>query len=815
MCKVLYVAAILCSGFLAPQGARAEAKPEPTLTGAAQPPPGDMCWWYAEPASKFWEGLPIGTGRFAAMVLGRVREEVIPFNDESLWTGQPYDPANPHGLETLPEIRKQVLARQYSRAYQLCDNLLSHPNRSVQLYQPMGRLHLSFDVPGEVADYRRELDMDSAVARTSFRIGEARYTREVFASYPDQVVVVRLTCDQPHRISVIARLDSLQPSATSRALDQHTLRMVGGVVKRNLESPMKWEARVRVIPEGGVLQTTPNAEDNPNARASLQVKEANAVTLILAGATSYVNWNDNSADPAARCQAYLAASKRSFQELQRRHLRDYQPRFRACQIYLGKTPAAAQDTTTRLRRLRQGAAEDPHFVTQYFQYGRYLLLADSRPGTLAFNNHNVWLDNLEGRWNGRWTLNINLQECYWCTENTNLGECNDSLLLFIRMLSESGSRTARELYGCRGWVAHHGTDVWMNTAPTDSPRFGMSPMMGVWLCQQLWEHYRFKPDQEYLRRIYPIIQGAARFSLDYIITEPEHHWLVAIPSASPENAFRAPDGKESTVGLGTALDAQLLRDLFTHVLAAGRVLGIEPAFREELTSALGRLPPHQIGRYGQLQEWVEDYDEVEVTHRHLSHLYAFYPSDQITPRKSPELTAAVRRTLERRGEGNLGWSGAWKINLYARLGEAERAYNILRKMVTEISLHPNKEDSDRVPSMEGNQAIQGVTAGVAEMLLQSHEGEINLLPALPNKWPEGWVKGLRARGGYEVDVHWAGGKVTRAVVCADKAGTCRVRSSVPLMPFARKKALPFRRVEPDVLEFEVHPGIAVVLGPEQ
>jgi alpha-L-fucosidase 2 len=814
MFQRLICSAILCSSFLVSERAQAEAQPEPTLTGAVQPPEGDMCWWYAEPATKFWEGVPIGTGRFAAMVMGRVREEVIPFNDESLWTGQPYDPTNPRGLETLPEIRKQVLAKQYSQAYELCTNLLSYPNKSVQLYQPMGRLHLSFDVPGEVADYRRELDMDSAVARTSFRIGKAHFTREVFASYPDQVVVVRLTCDQPHRISVRARLDSIQPSATSGALDRQTLRLQGGVVKRNLESPMKWEARVRVITEGGTLQTTADTEGNPNTQAALQVKNANAVTLILGGATSYVNWNDNSADPTARCEAYLAAAKRSFQELRRRHLSDYQPRFRACQIFLGKNSAAAQDTTSRLRRLRQGATEDPHFVAQYFQYGRYLLLADSRPGTLAFNNHNVWLDNLEGRWNGRWTLNINLQECYWCAENTNLGECNDSLLLFIRMLSESGARTARELYGCRGWVAHHGTDVWMNTAPTDSPRFGMSPLMGVWLCQQLWEHYRFKPDQEYLRQIYPLLQGAARFSLDYLVSEPEHHWLVAIPSASPENAFRAPDGKESTVGLGTAMDGQLLRDLFAHVLEAGRVLGIEPAFREELTSALGRLPPDQIGRHGQLQEWVGDYDEVEVTHRHLSHLYAFYPSDQITPRKSPELTAAVRRTLERRGEGNLGWSGAWKINLYARLGETERAYNVLRKMVTEISLHPYKEDSDRVPSMEGNQAIQGVTAGVAEMLLQSHEGEINLLPALPGKWPDGWAKGLRARGGYEVDINWAGGKVTAAVVRADKAGTCRVRSSVPLTPSARKKVIPFRRVEPGVLEFEVRPGSAVLLGPE-
>ncbi|MCX6922313.1 MAG: hypothetical protein NT154_03725 [Verrucomicrobia bacterium] len=360
-------------------------------------------------------------------------------------------------------------------------------------------------------------------------------------------------------------------------------------------------------------------------------------------------------------------------------------------------------------------------------------------------------------------------------ENANLPGLNESLLLLVQYLSESGQRTAKALYGCRGWCAHHGTDVWMNTAPTDGASFGMTPNMGAWLCMQLWEHYLFQPDREYLRRIYPILKGAAEFGLDICIEEPKHKWLVTCPSASPENAFRTSDGQTSTVSMGSTIDNQLLRDLFTHCIEASRTLDVDPQLRAELEAAVRRLPPEQIGKRGQLQEWLYDFDEPEPTHRHLSHLIGFYPGNEITRRGNPELTAAVRKVLERRGEGNRGWSGAWKINLLVRLGEGDRAQHLLQQMISEISIHPSAEDSDRVPSMEGNQAIQGITAGIVEMLLQSHAGEIEILPALPKAWPKGTVKGLRARGGIEADITWQAGRAVKATLRATLDSTHRLR----------------------------------------
>ena len=536
------------------------------------------------------------------------------------------------------------------------------------------------------------------------------------------------------------------------------------------------------------------------AGVSIHVEKADAVTLLLAGATNYKNWDELGADPEARCESYLrAAGARSFAELKQRHLDDYQPRFRACGLELGTNAAPAQDTTARLEQLRAGGT-DPLFTVQYFQYGRYLLLANSRPGTLAFNNHNVWLDDLRGRWRGRWTLNINLEECYWPAESANLPETSDALLTFVENLAASGRRTARELYGCRGWCAHHGTDLWMNTAMTDGATWGMTPMMGAWLLQSLWEHYRFDPDPRYLAKIYLLFKGAAEFGVDYLVEEPRHHWLVTCPSASPENSFRLADGGQNALCAGPALDTELLRDLFKECSEAAAKLGVDEDWRAQLKATAARLPPIQVGQTGRLLEWLEDYPEAEPQHRHISHLYAAYPSAQITRRGTPELAAAVRQVLARRGD-NLGWSAAWKINLYARLGDAASAYRVLRGMETEISIHPQKEDSNRVPSMEGNQGIQAYTAGVAEMLVQSHGGEIELLPALPKEWPSGSARGLRARGGFTVDVAWKEGMLSSSTVRAKYAGPCRLRTAVPVTVRDSNKKIIGRRVDDETIEF--------------
>jgi alpha-L-fucosidase 2 len=747
------------------------------VTGA-QP---EMKWWYREPAARYWEGLPLSNGRVAAMVYGRTRDETIPLNDESLWSGAPYDPNNPEGRDALPKIRRFLLAGEYVKAQALCEKLLSRP-RSVQHYQPLGELRMRFEAADGATAYRRELDMDSAIARVTYTAGGVRFTREVFASYPDQVLVVRVTADKPGSVSFAARLASVQPSARSANTGGDGIDMAGTAqtvtagASANPIIPVKtrWCARLRVMAEGGTLARCRIAGDEDRTLACVEVSRANAATLILSAATSYKNWQDTSGDPQALAATRMAAAGKPYTELLARHLRDWQPQFRAASFDLGGHDAAQMDTTARIQRLR-GGGTDPLFTAQYFQYGRYLLLAVSRPGTLPFNNHNVWLDNMQGRWQGRWTLNINLQECYWPAENTSMAQANDALLEFVENLSQAGARTARELYGCRGWVAHHGTDIWLNTAPTDFTGPGIWPTGGAWLVDQLWEHYAFHRDIAYLKRLYPLLKGASEFFLDFLIEEPKHHWLVTAPSISPENSFLAPSGAGTEVSPGPTLDNQLLRDLFDHTAAAAEMLGVDSGLRAQVQAARKRLPPDRVGRHGQVQEWLEDFDEAEIIHRHVSPLYGFFPSNQITEETNPELAKAVRVTLDRRTDRDLGWSGAWKINLYARLRDGDHAYAILRRMLTDISLHPAKEDSDRVPSFEGNQAIQGVTAGIAEMLLQSYEGEIDLLPALPTSWPSGSVSGLRARGGFVVDLAWERGRLTRVRIVSTSGRECALR----------------------------------------
>ncbi|MGA3237510.1 MAG: glycoside hydrolase family 95 protein [Bryobacteraceae bacterium] len=739
-------------------------------------------WWYRTPAAKYWEGVPLSNGRLAAMVLGRVKDETIPINDDSLWTGSPYDPNNPEGPKILAEVRQLLLAGKPVEAQQLCQKLLSRP-LSVQHYQPLGELRLRFEGSENATDYRRELDMDSALARVTYRVGDTLYTREIFASFPDQILGIRITADKPRHVSFAARLASIQPSARSSKGPAGEITMNGGVetVTKgasanpvSIPSRMRWQAGIKVIAEGGVLGDCHISNDDDRTSACVSVKDADAVTIILAAATSFVKWDaDPDRNPGPIVTDRLRADRTAYAALRERHLRDWRPRFLTAKLDLGGQEAGKEDTTARLEKLRNGAS-DPLFEAQYFQYGRYLLLAVSRPGALPFNNHNVWLNNLEGRWQGRWTLNINLQECYWPTENTNLAQTNDALFTFVESLAEAGARTARELYGFHGWVAHHGTDIWMNTAPTDQTGPGIWPTGGPWMLQNLWEHYLYEPDANYLKRLYGLLRGSSEFFLDYLIEEPVHHWLVTAPSVSPENSFFTADHRRTQVAMGPTMDNQLLRDLFDHTIEAATKLGVDAELRARIANARNRLPPTQIGKHGQVREWLDDYEEPEVTHRHLSPLYAFYPSDQITAAKAPALVEAVRTTLERRGEENRGWSGAWKICLRARLGDGDRAESLLRRMLTDISLHPSGEDSDRVPSFEGNQGIQGVTAGIAEMLVQSHEDQILLLPALSHAWPNGRVEGLRARGGFVVDIVWREGKLNSVKIVSTEGRLCRL-----------------------------------------
>jgi alpha-L-fucosidase 2 len=770
----------------------------------------EMCWWYNKPATKYWEGLPIGTGRFAGMVSGKTSEEVIPFNDETLWTGGPYNPNNPNGPEILKNIRKYVLEKDWVSADKEAEKLSSDPI-SVQYYQPMGRLHIQFPGhdEGKVEKYIRKLSMDSALVTVSYHLNGVNYKREVFASYPEQVIVMRLKSNKKGAIDINVWLSSLQPSATIH-FENDVIVMEGTTIEntanpyslRILPAQMKWQSRVKIFQEGGSL-----ARGSGEDRNKIIVKNANAVTLILAGATNWKNWNDISENEKEKCAEYISrASYYTYTQLKERHLKDYLPLFHSCKIDLGKNRNSELNTTQRMDMLRAGE-NDPLYISQYFQYGRYLLLAGARENTLAFNNHNIWLDDLEGRWRGRWTLNINIEECYWPVESTNLPDINESLLLFVKNLAEAGARTAKELYGCRGWTAHHGTDIWFNTAPTDgNPQYATWPMAGAWLMQQLFDHYEYCCDTSYLNRIYPLLKGATEFFLDFLITDPETGWLVTCPSTTPENSFATDNEEICSISMGTSMDNQLIRNLFRNCITACKVLNTDSERRQKLENDLTRLPPHQVGRYGQLQEWLYDFKEAEPTHRHLSHLFAAYPDDDITLRKTTELARAVSVVLERRGDINLGWSGAWKINLHARLEEPQSAYNILRNMLTDVSIHPRPEDSQITPSFEGNQAIQGVTAGIAEMLMQSHSSEISLLPALPDEWEDGGIQGLVARGGYNVTIFWHSGKLTRALIFSKFDNKCRIRTKTSAKILLDGKEIKTYSPEQNVFEFNTEAG---------
>ncbi|KAA6300842.1 MAG: hypothetical protein EZS26_003007 [Candidatus Ordinivivax streblomastigis] len=762
-----------------------------------------MNWQYDIPAAKYWESLPIGTGRFGAMIPGATDLEVIPFNDETLWTGGPYNPNNPEGPKTLKKIREHAFARNWVDATKESWKLASIP-QSVQYYQPMGRLNLSMagHELAKVNGYSRSLNMDSALVKIDYQIDGVKYSREIFASYPDQVIVIRLTADKKEQINLSSWFTSLQPSATTRIANNEVIMEGSTIFEKKgediLPPQMKWQSKVKIIPEGGTLSADGN---------KLVLANADAVTLILAGATNWVSWNDISADEKKRCDDYLSnVSKLSYNELLKRHLDDYCPLFAACRIDLGPDSDPLMTTTQSMQAIREGSI-DPAYEARYFQYGRYLMLAGARENTLAFNNHNMWLNDLDGRWRGRWTLNINIQECYWPVESTHLPRINESLLLFVENLAEAGKRTAKELYGCRGWCAHHGTDVWFNTAPTDGdPLHATYPIAGMWLMQQLYEHYRYNPNVDYLQRIYPLLKGAAEFCLDFLVKDPVTGYMVTCPASSPENSFIDDKGNNVSISLGSSGDIQIARNLLRNYIEAAEILNTDTELSNQSATILEQLPPHQIGGFGQLQEWIYDFKESEVTHRHMSHLWAAYPDDDITFRKTPELAEAVKVVLQRRGDINMGWSGAWKINQHARLEEADEAYSILHKMLTDISIHPNAEDSQITPSFEGNQAIQGITAGIAEMLMQSHSSEISLLPALPKQWKNGAVAGFRARDGFDIDLAWDNGTLTKAIIKANYDKPCRIRTKTPIKVFSAGKEMNVTSLDENLIKFDAKAG---------
>lgn len=773
--------------------------------------------WFSAPATKWDEALPVGNGRIGAMVFGKYGEERIQLNEETYWSGGPYSTVVKGGNKVLPQIQKMVFEEKYLEAHNLFGrNLMGYPVEQ-QKYQSLANLHLFFENQEKVTGYKRSLDLSTAITHVVYTVGDVAYTREVFSSAPDQTIVVRLTASKPESISFKANLRGVRNQAHSNyATDYFRMDAVGNdglaVTGKSadymgIEGKLRYEARIKVVPEGGSIRTE---------GVDVIVENANAVTIYFVAATNFVNYRDVSADQHARVESYLnRLSGKSFESIKSASISDYKNFFYRVSLALPVTENSYLPTNERMQKIQ--TSPDPSLTALSYNFGRYMMISSSRPGTEPANLQGIWNDDMNPMWDSKYTTNINTEMNYWPVESGNLSECAEPLVRMIKELTDQGSQVAREHYGARGWVFHQNTDLWRVAAPMDGPTWGTFTVGGAWLCTHLWEHYDYTRDINYLAEVYPLIEGSVQFFMDFLVMHPNGKWLVTNPSTSPENF---PDGggnkpyfdevtagfrEGTTICAGSSIDMQILYDLFGYYLQASDVLKKNSIFINEVRQAREKLVPPQIGSNGSLQEWADDWKSLEENHRHFSHMYGLYPGKVLYEKRTPALIDSYKKVLEERGDESTGFSRAWKMALWARLCDGNRAHKIYKGYLKEQSCTSLFALCGKAPQVDGT---FGVTAAITEMLMQSHDGFIKLLPALPDEWRDGEFKGVCARGAFELDYAWKDKKITRLIILSKAGEICRLSYKPSMKIMSNGKLIKYSKLQNGIIEFKTQKGIS-------